>query len=171
MGARTTLVLGGARSGKSAHAEGLAAGWTGRKVYVATAEARDQEMRDRIALHQERRGRGWNTVECPVRLEEALKVQAAEDTFLLIDCITLWVTNLLLGSHDIAASMEGLCRALPGLPGRIVIVSNEVGLGIVPDNALARLFRDHAGIANQQIARVADEVVFMAAGLPARLKG
>jgi len=171
MGARTTLVLGGARSGKSAHAEGLAAGWTGRKVYVATAEARDQEMRDRVALHQERRGRGWTTVECPVRLEEALRARAAEDTFLLIDCITLWVTNLLLGSHDIGAAVKGLCGALPEMPGRIVIVSNEVGLGIVPDNALARLFRDHAGVANQRIAATVDEVVFMAAGVPMRLKG
>lgn len=171
MSARTVLVLGGARSGKSWHAEALAEGWHGRKVYIATAEARDAEMAERIAHHRERRqSGGWATVEAPLELESALRAEDRPDAFVLVDCVTLWVTNLLLGERDVSAAVESLCLALQAPQSRIVLVSNEVGLGIVPDNALARRFRDVAGLANQRIASSVEEVVFMAAGLSMKLK-
>ncbi len=172
MNAHTTLILGGARSGKSRHAESLADGWHGRKVYVATAEERDAEMRERIAHHRERRASGgWSTVEAPIELEGALRAEDGPSTLILVDCVTLWITNLLLGERDISAAVESLCVALHAPQSRVVLVSNEVGLGIVPDNALARRFRDVAGLANQRIAASVEEVVLMAAGLPLKLKG
>ena len=165
-----TLILGGARSGKSRHAEQRAEGWRGPLVYIATAEAGDDEMARRIALHRARRGEGWRTVEEPLELIGALRAAAADDTFVLVDCITLWLSNLMHAKRDIAAEVEVLCDVLPALPGAICLVSNEVGLGIVPDNALGRCFRDEAGFANQMLAQAADEVLFMVAGLPMTLK-
>ncbi len=166
------LILGGARSGKSSYAEERALAHAGERVYVATATAGDAEMRARIAEHRRRRqGGGWRLVEEPCALMSALHRHAAEDTFILVDCLTLWLSNLMLGGHDVAAAVAELADALPALPGTVCMVSNEVGLGIVPDNALARAFRDEAGFANQLLARVADEVVFMVAGLPMWLKG
>ncbi|MBC7281230.1 bifunctional adenosylcobinamide kinase/adenosylcobinamide-phosphate guanylyltransferase [Hoeflea sp.] len=166
-----TLVLGGARSGKSAFAESLvetaAASW----LYIATGQAWDEEMRDRIASHQSRRGQGWETIEAPLDLAQALADHARPDRPILVDCLTLWVTNLMLGEHDIAQAFDGLAATLPGLEGPVVFVSNEVGLGIVPDNAMARAFRDHAGRLHQSIAGLADEVHFVAAGLPLKMKG
>ena len=168
MTGRSVLVLGGARSGKSRFAEGLAAGVAGDKAYLATAQAGDEEMAARIAAHRRRRGPEWATVETPVALVEALEATAA--SFVLIDCVTLWISNLLLGGIEIAPQIERLAEALRTRPGTVVVVSNEVGLGIVPDNALARRFRDEAGLANQRLAQACDEVVFLAAGLPIRLK-
>jgi adenosylcobinamide kinase/adenosylcobinamide-phosphate guanylyltransferase len=165
---RSHLVLGGARSGKSRFAEGLAAGHAGAKVYIATAEPGDEEMAARIAHHRSRRGPEWSTVEAPVALVEALERAAGH--FVLIDCLTLWISNLLLGERAIAPRIERLAEAVRSHSGAVVVVSNEVGLGIVPDNALAREFRDQAGLANQRLAQACDVVVFMAAGLPLTLK-
>ena len=166
-----TLVLGGARSGKSAFAEQRVEAASAARLYLATGQAWDDEMRARIATHKDRRGSGWETVEAPVELTEALAENARADRPVLVDCLTLWVTNLMLGEHDIDAAFEGLAKALPGLRGPVVFVSNEVGLGIVPDNGMARAFRDHAGRLHQSIAGLADEVYFVAAGLPLKMKG
>jgi adenosylcobinamide kinase / adenosylcobinamide-phosphate guanylyltransferase len=169
MSGRSVLVLGGARSGKSRFAEGLALGHAGARVYIATAQPGDREMAARIAAHKDRRGPEWSTVEAPIGLVEAL--ETAADGFVLIDCVTLWISNLLLGRLDIVPRVARLAEALRARPGTVVVVSNEVGLSIVPDNALARRFRDEAGLANQCLAQACDEVVFVAAGLPLRLKG
>ena len=169
MDPRVTLVLGGARSGKSALAEGVVRAAGPSPVYIATAEAWDDEMRARIAEHRTQRdGQGWRTVEAPLDLPGALA--GAGDAPVLVDCLTLWLTNLMLGEHDIPAASAALLAALDR-PGPTVLVANEVGLGIVPDNALARRFRDAAGRLNQQVAARADTVVFTAAGLPMVLKG
>lgn len=166
---RVTLVLGGARSGKSRHAEGLSQGHR-RRVYIATAEVTDAEMRGRIELHREQRGDQWMTVEAPLDLVGQLRGSDDAKTFILIDCITVWINNLMYHGKDVTGEVARLCAVLAKTRGRIVIVSNEVGLGIVPDNKLARAFRDEAGRANQALAQVADEVVFIAAGLPLTLK-
>ena len=166
-----TLVLGGARSGKSAFAEGLIEAASERRLYIATGQAWDDEMRERIASHQTRCGDGWETVEAPLDLAQALETHAQADRPILVDCLTLWVTNLMLGEHDIGKAFDGLAATLPGLEGPVVFVSNEVGLGIVPDNAMARAFRDHAGRLHQLIASLADDVYFVAAGLPLKMKG
>ena len=168
--ARTTLVLGGARSGKSRYAEELLAAHDGARTYIATAEARDAEMAARIAEHQARRGPGWRTVEQPLDLVGALEVYCGPKGAVLVDCLTLWLSNLMAASRDIAAETAGLTAALGRLPGRAVLVSNEVGLGIVPQSTLGREFRDHAGRLNQAVVEVTDEAVFITAGLPFRLK-
>jgi adenosylcobinamide kinase/adenosylcobinamide-phosphate guanylyltransferase len=165
---RVTLVLGGARSGKSRHAEALARGAGGRPTYIATAEAADDdEMALRIARHREARGEGWQTVEAPLDLAGAVAESGGP---VLIDCITVWIGNLMHRGMDVAAEVARLCLAVEGARGPIIIVSNEAGLGIVPDNAMARQFRDHQGEANQKLAAIADEVVLVAAGLPLHLK-
>lgn len=166
-----TLVLGGARSGKSAHAESLIeATAPAVAVYLATGQAFDAEMAERIARHQARRGGRWRTVEEPLDLVGALRRQAATDRAVLVDCLTLWLSNLMLAERNMDAECDGLLAELPRSAGSLVLVSNEVGLGVVPDNALARAFRDHAGMLNQRIAAVADRVIFVAAGLPMVLK-
>jgi len=166
----TTLVLGGARSGKSRYAEKLAEGHRGAKIYVASAEGGDDEMRARIAGHRARRGEDWTTLEAPLDAAGAIAGADGPKTFILFDCVTLWVSNLMAAGSGVETEAARLAALLPRIAGRLVIVSNEVGLGIVPDNALARAFRDEAGCANQVLAEAADEVVFMAAGLPLRLK-
>ena len=166
-----TLVLGGARSGKSRHAEGLVTASSGPRVYIATAQIWDSEMADRVARHKEDRGPGWTTVEEPLDLPGALRRHALAGTNVLVDCLTLWLSNLMMAEADVPARSAGLLAALAEAEGRVVLVSNEVGLGIVPDNALARRFRDHAGRLHQDIAAVAHRVVFVAAGLPLLLKG
>jgi adenosylcobinamide kinase/adenosylcobinamide-phosphate guanylyltransferase len=168
--ARTVLVLGGARSGKSRHAEGLAAAHAGARVYVASAEAGDAEMAARIARHREQRGSDWVTVEAPLAVVEAIADHDRADTLIIFDCVTLWVSNLMAAGGDVEAEVGRLADLMPVLAGRLVIVSNEVGLGIVPDNALARAFRDEAGRANQMLAAAADEVVLTTAGLALKLK-
>ena len=165
------LILGGARSGKSSLAEKLGREWAGLRIYLASGEAGDEEMRDRIALHRATRGPSWETVEEPVAVLDQLRRLAGKDTFMLFDCVTLWISNLIHRELDVRASVDEFVRELPRLPGRIVIVSNEVGLGIVPENALARRFRDEAGYANLRIAEACDEVLFVVAGLPLKLKG
>jgi len=166
---QVTLVLGGARSGKSAYAERLA-GRAAEPVYLATATAGDEEMAARIARHRARRGPAWRTVEEPLDLVATLRQECRAGRCVLVDCLTLWLGNLLGAERDPQAAREELVAALPGLAGPMVLVANEVGLGIVPDNVMARRFRDHAGIINQAVARQANGVVFMAAGLPLVLK-
>lgn len=165
------LVLGGARSGKSRHAQTwLEALPAPRLVYIATAQALDAEMTDRIERHRADRGSRWHTIEAPLDLAGAIARAPAGADAILVDCLTLWLSNLMLAGHDLEAAGEELCRALADCPLPVALVSNEVGLGIVPDNALARAFRDAAGRLNQRLAGQVDEVVFVAAGLPLRLK-
>ena len=165
-----TLILGGARSGKSGYAERLAESGPGPCVYLATATAGDVEMAERIALHRQRRGTRWSTHEEPVALAGALAATARPDSVVVVDCLTLWLSNVMFTGLDVENECEQLCKALARLPGPVVLVSNEIGLGIVPDNALARRFRDAAGRMNQAVAAAADRVVFVAAGLPLVLK-
>jgi adenosylcobinamide kinase/adenosylcobinamide-phosphate guanylyltransferase len=165
-----TLVLGGARSGKSAFAEGLVAGHRRGCVYLATAEIHDDEMKERVRLHRARRDAQWRTVEAPLDLSGRLMAETEQGAAVLVDCLTLWLSNLMGAKRDPGPETEALVRALGQAGGPVVFVSNEVGLGIVPDNALARAFRDHAGRMNQRIADVANSVFFVAAGLPLRLK-
>ena len=167
--ARLTLVLGGARSGKSRYAESLVTAIPGPWIYVATAEARDAEMAERIAAHQARRGAGWRTLETPRDVVGALTAHGT--TPLLVDCLTLWLANALLASADVDAEIERLEAALEQASAPLVLVANEVGFGIVPDNALGRRFRDLQGLLNQRIAARADRVVLVVAGLPLTIKG
>ena len=165
-----TLVIGGARSGKSAFAESLVTA-TGRpRRYIATAEACDDEMRDRVARHRSQRGPAWTTVEAPLDLAAALS-QSQPGEAVLVDCATLWLTNHLLADHDLSAEAAQLLAALAGCKVPVVIVSNETGWGIVPENALARRFRDEQGRLNQRLAAEAGLVVTVIAGLPLVLKG
>jgi len=169
-----TLLLGGARSGKTRHGLMLAeqhraAGL--QTIYVATAEAHDEEMQARIDAHKRERDGGWTTIDAPLDLAAAVATHSAPDSCLLIDCLTLWVSNLLFGEMDIEAETTRLIEALQSAEGPIILVSNEVGLGIVPENGLARRFRDLAGRLNQDVAAAADRVIFVAAGLPLVLKG
>jgi adenosylcobinamide kinase / adenosylcobinamide-phosphate guanylyltransferase len=165
-----TLVLGGARSGKSRHAEQLALASGRAPVYLASAQALDNEMAQRIAAHRARRGPAWRTVEEPLELVAALRREGAPERIVLVDCLTLWLANLMGAGRDVAAESARLLEALPRLAGPVVLVSNEVGQGIVPDNVTARQFIDHAGLLHQGIAERADAVFFMTAGLPHRLK-
>ena len=164
------LVLGGARSGKSSYAESLILGRAESALYLATSEPVDGEMTDRVRRHRERRDARWETLEEPLDLVSALLRSMRANRPVLVDCLTLWLSNLLHAERDIDAEIAALVAALPKLDGMVVFVSNEVGLGIVPDNALARRFRDHAGHLHQAVAAAADTVVFVAAGLPLTLK-
>lgn len=166
--ARILLITGGVRSGKSRIAEARTLEMGQPAHYIATAEAFDSEMETRIAAHQARRGPEWTTHSVPLHLVAAL--QATDDAPRLVDCLTLWLTNLMLGGHDWEAAARALLAALPALAAPVVFVGNEVGLGIVPDNRLAREFRDAAGLLNQWIAAQADEVILAVAGLPLKVK-
>jgi adenosylcobinamide kinase / adenosylcobinamide-phosphate guanylyltransferase len=168
-GCNLTLVLGGARSGKSRYAEGLVMALPSPWLYVATAEARDHEMAERVAFHQGRRGPRWMTIETPRDLAGALSANANTPT--LVDCLTLWLSNVMLADADVDAEIENLDAALARAGAPIVLVANEVGFGIVPDNVLGRRFRDLQGLLNQRIAARADRVVLIVAGLPLTLKG
>jgi adenosylcobinamide kinase / adenosylcobinamide-phosphate guanylyltransferase len=170
-----TLVLGGARSGKSRYAERLIEAAATEGTYVATAEPGDAEMAARIAAHRARRhevGQGsfWHTVEAPVAVPSVTAGEAARDRPLLVDCLTLWLSNLLLADKCVEAEIAALSAALREAAGPVVLVANEVGLGLVPETPLGRRFRDAAGRLNQEIAALADRVVFVAAGLPLVLK-
>ncbi len=169
--AAVTLVLGGARSGKSLYAERLIESAAGRGIYCATAEAKDAEMARRIAAHRARRGPFWRTIEAPFELPPAIAANALPDAPLLVDCLTLWLSNLLLAGRAIDEEEERLCAGLHCAPGPVVLVANEVGLGLVPETPLGRRFRDAQGALNQRVAALADRVVFLAAGLPLVLKG
>lgn len=162
------FILGGARSGKSRRAEGLVAGCCARPLLIATAEPLDEEMDARIARHRADRDPRWRTVEAP--LEIAAAIDAADADGVLVDCLTLWVTNLMLAGRDVEVALGSLILALNRAPAPVVLVANEVGLGIVPENALARRFRDEAGRVNQRVAAASGLVLFMAAGLSLPLK-
>ncbi len=164
------LVIGGARSGKSRFAQDWAQASGQKPVFIATAQAFDEEMRERIARHRADRDATWTTIEAPLELPAAIAAHAAPDTVLLADCLTLWVSNLLLAGQDIPAATDALISAITASRGALVLVSNEVGWGIVPDNALGRQFRDEAGIVNQRVAAACDQVQLLVAGLPLRLK-
>ncbi|SFJ61848.1 adenosylcobinamide kinase /adenosylcobinamide-phosphate guanylyltransferase [Sphingomonas sp. NFR04] len=164
------FVLGGARSGKSRYAQTRAESLPGELLYLATAQAFDAEMEERIAHHQADRGPRWSTLDVPLDLPAAILANAAIERVLLVDCLTLWTSNLMFAERDLDAETEALASAVTQAAGPVVLVANEVGLGIVPDNALARRFRDAAGRINQAIAAAADEVQFIAAGLPLRMK-
>ncbi len=169
---RCVLVLGGARSGKSTFAENLVLSGGGAAHYIATGRAWDDEMVQRIALHRERRGDAWTIHEEPLALTEMLAKLDQPDNVILVDCLTLWVTNLMLEEKgDVEEAFPALVRHAAKAQAKIIFVSNEVGLGIVPENRMAREFRDHAGRLHQQIAAVAQEVYFIAAGLPLKMKG
>jgi adenosylcobinamide kinase/adenosylcobinamide-phosphate guanylyltransferase len=172
MAKRIILITGGARSGKSQYAEARGGEMGRRRLYLATAEAKDDEMAQRIAEHKKRRGPDWVTVEEPMELAEALLSYRGQADFALVDCLTLWVSNLLIrNDHESAAArVEALIRILPQLDFHVAFVSNEVGWGIVPDNPLARQFRDLVGWTHQRLAKVADEVILMVAGLPVVVK-
>ncbi|HHY51354.1 MAG TPA: bifunctional adenosylcobinamide kinase/adenosylcobinamide-phosphate guanylyltransferase [Alphaproteobacteria bacterium] len=166
------LVLGGARSGKTGYAERLAMHYGRKPVYLATAVALDGEMRERVRTHQQARAARFRTVEEPVDLSSAIVTSAKTGDVILVDCLTLWITNLLEASLDVAAAVEELATTLTDIrAARVILVSNEVGLGIVPDNPLARSFRDLAGAAHQRLAEICDDVYFVVAGLPLTLKG
>ncbi|MEC5323102.1 bifunctional adenosylcobinamide kinase/adenosylcobinamide-phosphate guanylyltransferase [Aurantimonas sp. A3-2-R12] len=172
LGDGVTLVLGGARSGKSALAERLAEASGLAPVYLATGRAFDAEMEARIGEHQGRRGNGWRTVEVPLDLVAAIGREAGPERVVLVDCLTLWLTNLMMERRPIAAECQALVNCLATrVPGSVILVSNEVGLGIVPENEMARDFRDHAGRLHQAVAAVAAKVLFVTAGLPMILKG
>jgi adenosyl cobinamide kinase/adenosyl cobinamide phosphate guanylyltransferase len=169
VGAPLTLVLGGARSGKSRYAEILIAGLPPPWAYVATAEAGDHEMAVRIRAHRARRGPSWRTIEAPRDLASALA--SCERMPVVVDCLTLWLSNLMLAEADIDKEIEGLEQALAAAAAPVVLVANEVGSGIVPDHPLGRRFRDQQGVLNQRVAARADRVVLMVAGLPLAVKG
>ncbi len=166
-----TLVLGGAASGKSSFAEGLVRRASARRLYLATAEAYDDEMRGQIAKHRQARAAdGWETIEAPMDLGPALAAAGA-DQAVLLDCATLWLSNQMLSGGDMAAAESAFLASLTASAAPVVVVSNEVGLSVVPDNALARRFQRAQGALNQQLAAQAGLVVFVAAGLPMTLKG
>lgn len=167
---KVTFVLGGARSGKSEFAEELVLAMGLKPIYLATGRAYDDEMEDRIATHKERRGANWETVEEPLALSDALMQSDFEGRVILVDCLTLWVTNLMMAGADIKTECEQLANTLLKLKTPVVLVSNEVGLSIIPENKMAREFRDYAGFVNQRIAKISNEAYFIAAGLPLKLK-
>ncbi len=168
-----SLITGGARSGKSAYGEALIAAHPvsagSRPLYLATAESGDEEMAARIRRHRSRRGENWDTIEEP--LDIAGVIEAHIDRAIVVDCLTLWLSNLLAAGRDPALEGGRLVEVLGAAPGPVVVITNEVGQGIVPGNALARRFRDEAGLLNQSIAAIAHHVILMAAGLPMTLKG
>ena len=166
------FVFGGARSGKSAFALARASAMEGRKVYVATAQALDTEMEERIAKHRRERGSGWETIEEPLHLGRAVRGLAQTHDVAIIDCLTLWLSNLMGAGLPIEEAQEDLVQSFRSLTGstRLFVVSNEVGMGIVPENEMARQFRDMAGRLNQRVAEEADECFLVAAGIPLKIK-
>lgn len=167
---RRVLVLGGARSGKSRIAQQLAEASQAEPVLIATAQGLDEEMQERIARHRAERDPSWQTQEAPLDLADALCAQAVPGRVVVVDCLTLWLTNVMLDGRDAARESKALVDALKEVAGPVVLVSNEVGQGIVPTSALGRTFRDEQGRLNQRIAEICDAVVFVAAGHPILLK-
>lgn len=170
MKADITLVLGGARSGKSAFAEKLVQDRNLNQIYIATAEVLDDEMHLRVEHHKESRGQGWLTVEEPIDIASVINKHSSAENVILVDCLTLWLSNIMAQELSLKTMFKNLVTALENAKGSVILVSNEVGLGIVPSNALAREFRDEAGRLNQMIAQAANNVYFTAAGLPMQLK-
>jgi len=170
---KTILVIGGCRSGKSGHALNLANQISGHKIFIATCMPRDKEMEDRVLLHKKQRSRAWTTLEVPVHLPEEISKNSRKENVILVDCLTLWISNLMLENNDqenMDAHIRKLVRSLEEAPCPIILVSNEVGTGIVPENGLARRFRDIAGFTNQKVAACADTVIWMVAGIPVGVK-
>lgn len=165
-----TIVTGGAKSGKSRYAEGLVTGSNRPRIYIATAQAWDDEMRDKVAAHRIDRGADWLTVEAPMDVAAAL-AQVPADAVVLLDCATMWLTNCMLAEADLDRETAALLAALTACPAPVVVVTNELGWSIVPDNALARRFQNAQGKLNQQLAAQADRVVAVISGLPLALKG
>jgi adenosylcobinamide kinase/adenosylcobinamide-phosphate guanylyltransferase len=167
------FITGGARSGKSAFAEKLADGFSGKRAYIATAQALDAEMVKKIEHHRKRRGASWDTFEEPLAVNELVSKLSGRYPVVLLDCLTLWLSNVIAhtdGDGLVTSRSVELVAALRDFGGVCIAVSNEVGLGIVPDNPLARRFRDLAGMLNQKAAQAADEAYFMASGIPVKLK-
>jgi adenosylcobinamide kinase / adenosylcobinamide-phosphate guanylyltransferase len=167
---RLMLVLGGARSGKSRYAEQTIEAAAGFGLYLATAEVADADMAARVAEHRARRGPTWSTIEEPLDIAQRIEAETRPDRPILVDCLTLWLSNLMHADRDSDAETERLLAAIAHGRGSVVLVANEVGLGIVPETALGRAFRDQAGRLNQRVAAMAERVVFVAAGLPMLLK-
>ena len=167
--AKITLILGGARSGKSLYAEELTRKSNCNKIYIATSEILDSEMAERVKIHKDRRWDGWLTIEEPIEIAKIIK--SSQSAVILVDCLTLWLSNLLHKEMDVMQKINMLIVVLKGMQAEVILVSNEVGLGIVPENALARQFRDYAGILHQKVAEIADEVVLVVAGIPVKIKG
>ncbi len=167
---RSALILGGARSGKSAYAQVLAEACSPDRLYLATGAPGDQEMAARIARHQADRGQGWATIEEPLEVASTLLTHARAGGVVVVDCLTLWLSNLMLAGRDPGAAVTALADAIGALAGPAILVSNEVGMGIVPDHKLSREFRDWQGRTNREIGAACDAVIFVAAGLPLRLK-
>lgn len=169
---KIVLILGGARSGKSSHAQKLAEQWWQHPLYLAPAEALDQEMEKRVKLHREQRGPKWGCVEEPLDVARVILDSKPLRDGILLDCATLWLTNVLLkeGEPAVKTRQQELLAALKASPSDIIVVSNEVGLGIVPDSALGRTFRDLQGRLNQDLAAIADSVIFVIAGIPMKIK-
>ncbi|UXX85056.1 bifunctional adenosylcobinamide kinase/adenosylcobinamide-phosphate guanylyltransferase [Roseovarius pelagicus] len=170
MTAQRALVLGGSASGKSNFAEALATATGKDRIYIATAQVFDAEMADKVARHQQMRGQGWHTVEAPLDLGPAL-AEARADQVVLLDCATMWLSNHMLAEHNLDRAEAALMAALADCAAQVIIVSNELGLSVVPDNVLARRFRDAQGRLNQRLAAQADLVALVMAGLPVALKG
>ena len=172
---KNTLVLGGCRSGKSRHALELAAEMAAKnKIFMATCVPHDDEMKQRVARHQAERSRSWQTLEVPVELPEAIKNKSTHADLILVDCLTLWVSNLLMESDDMARIeqvVQRLTLSLETARCPVILVSNETGTGIVPENRLARQFRDVVGLTNQRVAACVDRVIWMVAGIPVTIKG
>ncbi len=167
---RITFILGGSRSGKSGFALQRASGAEGRKAFIATAQAFDEEMKDRIERHKLERPAEWTTFEESVALPHLVGRIGNEFDVILVDCLTLWLSNLMLNNHDVEAEIESFLASGRACPSSLFIVSNEVGMGIVPENALARKFRDYAGTLNRRVAEIAGEVYLIAAGIPLKIK-
>ncbi|MBI5198482.1 MAG: bifunctional adenosylcobinamide kinase/adenosylcobinamide-phosphate guanylyltransferase [Nitrospirae bacterium] len=170
------FIIGGARSGKSDFALEEASGISGKKAYIATAEALDEEMRERIEEHKKKRGEDWDTYEEPLKISEVIKKIGGKYEVIILDCLTLWLSNLMQDNCNSDREIENLIDTLEGsklqAPNtELFIVSNEVGMGIVPENEIARRFRDMAGILNQKVAEISDEVYLIAAGIPVKIKG
>ena len=169
----TILVIGGCRSGKSSHALFLAKQIPGQKIFVATCMPQDKEMEQRVLRHQQQRSSAWKTLEVPFFLPEAIHKNGKEGHVILVDCLTLWINNLILEDdkpETIDNHIQNLTQSIEKAGGPVILVSNEVGTGIVPENKLARLFRDIAGFANQKVAACVDQVIWMVAGIPVKIK-
>ena len=169
----TVLIIGGCRSGKSGHALHLADQFAGHKIFMATCVPLDKEMEQRVSHHQKQRNPNWKTLDVPLFLPEAIRENSGRGQVILVDCLTLWINNLLMENDDpetIDKHVGQLARSLENTECPVILVSNEVGTGIVPENRLARLFRDIAGFANQKIAACADRVIWMVAGIPVEIK-
>ncbi len=165
-----TLIIGGAKSGKSSFALRLCSSMKGKKIFVATAVATDSEMEEKIKRHRKERGKEWITIEEPVDIAEIIERFDSKETVILVDCLTFWLNNLFMKKENVEERIEKLIRILSGIKGNVVIVSNEVGMGIVPADEISRKYRELLGLLNQKIAHLAEKVVFMICGIPVLIK-